>query len=195
MSEIGHRRGQQQGAAFGLASAVLFGAGAPFAKRLLPASGPFVLAALLYLGAGLGLTLVWIAGHARRGTPIRREATIGRGDLAFLAGSILTGGILGPILLLVGLARLSAVAASLLLNLEALFTILVAVALFGEHLGRRSAAASVIVLAGAAFLGYRSGGAQGEWLGALAVAGATLAWAIDNNLTQKLPLRYPVAVT
>src|SRR5439155_25916301 len=88
-----------------------------------------------------------------------------------------------------------AVATSLLLNLEALFTILVAVALFGEHLGRRSAAASVIVLAGAAFLGYRSGGAQGEWLGALAVAGATLAWAIDNNLTQKLSLRDPVAVT
>ena len=121
----------RRGALFGLTAAALFGASAPLAKRLVPEVGPFVLAALLYLGAGLALSVVLLrrAPDAAHETPLRRQ------DAAPLAGIVALGGMLGPVLMLMGLARLSAVAGSLLLNLEAPFTILLAVLLFGEHLG------------------------------------------------------------
>jgi drug/metabolite transporter (DMT)-like permease len=104
------------------------------------------------------------------------------------------GGAVGPVLMLVGLQRVSAVTGSLLLNLEAIFTILIAVLLFHEHLGRVEAGASVIIVLGAALLGYRPNEFRAEWLGVGAIAAACLSWGIDNNLTQRLSLRDPTAV-
>jgi drug/metabolite transporter (DMT)-like permease len=78
------------------------------------------LAGLLYVGAGVGLAA---AGIFRRKDA---EAPLQWSDLPILGGAILFGGILGPVLLVVGLARLSGVTASLLLNLEAPFTIALA---------------------------------------------------------------------
>jgi drug/metabolite transporter (DMT)-like permease len=175
-----------RGAAAGLAAAALFGVSAPLAKKLLPATGPLVLAALLYLGAGIALTLAgWV-------TPRGREAPLRRADLPALAAIALLGGVAGPLLMLAGLGRVSATAGSLLLNLEAVFTIVLAVMLFGEHVTRRGALASALVVAGAAVLSGGAGGADA--LGIALVAGACLAWGVDNNLTQRLSLRDPVAL-
>jgi drug/metabolite transporter (DMT)-like permease len=178
-----------RGVASGLGAAVLFGLSTPFAKLLLPSSGPFMLAGLLYLGAGMGLTV--IAPFRRVG----REAPLNRGDLPTLVGMIVAGGIAGPLLLLVGLARLPGGEASLLLNLEAPFTIGIAVLLFGESLARREAVGAVAVVVGGVILASGPGEGSMHALGALAVAGASLAWSIDNNLSQRLSLRDPVAVT
>jgi len=180
----------RRGALFGLAAAALFGASAPLAKRLVPDVAPFVLAALLYLGAGLALSafLVGRAPGTRRETPLRRQ------DAGLLAGIVVSGGMVGPVLMLVGLARLSAVAGALLLNLEAPFTILLAVLLFGEHLGSRAGLAALFVVAGALLLGLEPGSFRADPLGVLAIAGACAAWALDNNLTQRLSLRDPIAV-
>ncbi|WNG42486.1 EamA family transporter [Archangium violaceum] len=183
-----------KGALMGLGAAALFGLSAPLAKQLLPASGPLMLASLLYLGGGLGLSLVPLAARLRRAGVPRREAPLERRDWPLLAGIILCGGMLGPVLMLVGLARLSAVATSLLLNLEGPFTILLAVLLFGEHLGRRAVLATGFIFCGAAVLGLQSGEVRADWLGVLAVAGACLSWAVDNNLTQRLSLKDPVTV-
>jgi drug/metabolite transporter (DMT)-like permease len=180
-----------RGVACGLAAAALFGLSAPLAKLLLAGAGPLVVAGLLYLGAGLGLVAYGVVGGTRRRPA---EAPIRRSDLPLLAGIIAAGGIVGPVLMLVGLRRVSGTVGSLLLNLEAPFTILLAVLLFGEHLGRRPAFAALVIVLGAVLLGYQPGEAGADWLGVVAIAGACASWAVDNNLTQRVSLRDPVAV-
>ncbi len=185
---------KQQGALFGLAAALLFGISPPFAKLLLPESGPMVTAGLLYLGAGLGLHLFEVTGR-RWLNPGMEEAPVRRADTGLLAGVILTGGMLGPFLMLWGLERLSGVLTSLLLNLEAPLTVLVAVLVFREHLVRLELAGVLVIVVGAGILTYRPGAIHWDVVGILAVAGACLCWAIDNNLSQRLSLRDPLVVT
>lgn len=179
------------GAAYGLGAAALFGASAPIAKVLLPRAGPIMLSALLYLGAGIGLSAFRLIPRSR--LRAKREAALRGEDIPLLAGMILFGGLLGPVLMLFGLARLSGLAGSLLLNLEAPFTMLLAVVLFREHLGRRPVIAALLIVAGAAALGFRPGELRATAAGAAAIAGACLSWAIDNNLSQRLSLRDPIA--
>lgn len=183
--------GLPAGTAAGIASAVLFGLAAPAAKKLLPGFGPLSLAGLLYLGAGVGLTLL---SPLRRPAGLASEARLRRADLPSLALVTLSGGLLGPALLLFGLSRLSAVPASLLLNLEAPFTIGLAILFFGDHLGRREALGAGLVIAGAAGLSLGPGPLALDLAGAAAVTTACLAWALDNNFAQRLAARDPVAV-
>jgi drug/metabolite transporter (DMT)-like permease len=194
---------QRWGALCGLLAAALFGASAPLSKRLLPAVSPLVLAALLYLGAGLGLALAvaWRAARARVRTgaaagPSRIEARVARGDWLPLLVIVVVGGMVSPWLMLTGLGRLSGTSGALLLNLEAPFTMALAVLVFREHLGRLALLASALIVGGAVVLGkpWAAGGgvaAGGDALGALCIAGACLGWGLDNNLSQKLSLRDP----
>jgi drug/metabolite transporter (DMT)-like permease len=181
--------------ACGLGAAVLFGLSPPLAKLLLPATPPVLLAGLLYLSAGLGLSLLrWVARHVRPGASPEREARLRRSDVAPLLGIILMGGMAGPILMLLGLQRVSASVGSLLLNLEGPFTIALAVTVFREHLSRREALAALVILASAALLGFQASEFRAQLLGVLALAGACLCWGVDNNLTQRLSVRNPVAI-
>ena len=176
--------GRLRGPALGLASAALFGLGAPISKLLLGEVRPLLLAGLLYLGAGLAFLV------APRRT---REAPLTRADVPWMAGSVIAGAALAPVLMLWGLTRLSGLAGSLLLNLETPFTIVLAVAVFREHLAKREALGAALVIAGAALLG-----ARGEWsvsaAGAAAIALACLCWALDNNFSAHLALKDPVQV-
>ncbi len=171
-----------------LAAALLFGASTPLAKLLLGEASPWLLAGLLYLGSGLGLAAVLLFKRSP-------SASIpGREKLA-LAGAILAGGVIGPLLLMWALARMPASSAALLLNAEAVFTALVAWFAFRENFDRRIALGMVLIVAGAAVL---SGASQAASLvPSLAVLGACLAWALDNNLTRKVSLADPriVAMT
>lgn len=179
------------GALYGLGAAALFGISVPLAKVLLPATGPVVLAGLLYLGAGTGLTaLAALRADARAG----RESRLRRADLPLVLGIVLSGAVAGPVLLLIGLRELSAVTAALLLNLETPFTILLAVVLFGEYLGGVETIATALVVLGAVMLSRVSGGFTASMAGVAAVAGACISWAIDNNLTQRLSMRDPVSI-
>jgi drug/metabolite transporter (DMT)-like permease len=171
-----------------LAAAALFGAGAPLAKRLLAEVAPTMLAALLYAGAGLMALPLAARGWRRREAPLRRA------DAPLLAGVVLFGGVAGPLLLMAGLLRTSASLASLLLNLEAVFTVAVAVVVFREWIGRRGLVALAVIVAGCALSTVVAGGSTRGWAGPAAVAAACLAWAVDNNLTQRLSLRDPLAV-
>jgi drug/metabolite transporter (DMT)-like permease len=177
-------RDRVRGPLLGLSSALLFGVGAPFAKLLLPSARPLPLAALLYLGAGVAFLF------APKG---RSEAPLARSDVPWLAGSVIAGAALGPVLMLWGLARVSGLTGSLLLNLEAPFTIALAVVVFREHLSAGEALSAALVIAGGTLLG-----ARGEWsgsaTGASAIALACLFWAIDNNLAARLALKDPVQV-
>lgn len=126
------RHGLAAGGGLALLSAVLFGASTPLAKLLLGGVHPVLLAGLLYLGSGLGLLALqaWRAGSAA-------EAGLAGGDWRWLGAAILAGGIVAPVLLLWGLARTPAAAASLLLTLESVFTLSLAWILFAEPVDRR----------------------------------------------------------
>jgi len=113
------------GAPFALASAVLFGASTPFAKLLLGQGvNPWLLAGLLYLGSGAGLSAIYLARRALGVASV--EAPLRRTDIAWLSLVILFGGVVGPLLLMFGLALTAASTAALLLNLEGLATMAIA---------------------------------------------------------------------
>jgi drug/metabolite transporter (DMT)-like permease len=162
-------------------AAVTFGLSAPLAKLLLGGLSPLMLAGLLYLGAALFLSALRLAGAwpIGRGRPLRRQ------DGPALAATVAAGGFLAPPLLLWGLAQGAATTTALLLNLEAPFTVLLAGAIFGEHLGWRVIAAGGVMALGGMALSWTPGGLDLS-AGALAVAGACALWALDSNLTRLL---------
>ena len=184
-TDAGTLREPLRGALFGLCAAGLFGMSAPVAKLLLGKVEPVLLAGL---GAAGGL---WL--H-RAVTPRSREAGVSRKDLPALMGVVMSGGIAGPVLMLMGLSRVSGLSGSLLLNLEAPFTMFLAVVLFREHMGRRALAAAVLICAGATLLDLQPGALRADTTGVLLLAAACVCWALDNNLTQKVSLRDPFAI-
>ncbi|HEY1426346.1 MAG TPA: DMT family transporter [Caulobacteraceae bacterium] len=179
------------GAPLALTSAALFGASTPLAKLLLGGGvDPWLLAGLLYLGSGIGLSLTLVARPALR---LPAEAPLQRGDAPWLALVVLTGGVAGPLLLMIGLAATPASAAALLLNVEGLATMAIAWLAFRENVDRRLLVGAAAILAGAIVLSWQ-GGAGGAGLGALAVVGACIAWGVDNNLTRKLSAGDPLQI-
>ncbi|RLA13649.1 MAG: EamA family transporter [Gammaproteobacteria bacterium] len=172
---------RQPGVPAALGAALLFGAGTPLAKWLLDAINPWLLAGLLYLGSGVGLTLYRHLSHA----PTVR---LPRSEVAWFAGAILAGGIIAPVLLMFGLTGMPASGASLLLNAESVFTALLAWFAFKENFDRRIALGMFAIVAGAIVLSVPSGARIiGLWP-TLAILGACFAWGVDNNLTRKVSL-------
>jgi len=164
-----------------LVSAMLFGAGTPFAKLLLGDVSPWMLAGLLYCGSGLGLTLLRVVRRAPR-------VRLARADVLPLAGAIAAGGAAGPVLLTLGLANMPASGASLLLNAEGVFTAALAWFVFRENFDRRIALGMIAIVAGAVVLSIPSGANLGSPWPSLAILGACLCWGLDNNLTRKVSL-------
>jgi len=179
------------GPALGLASAALFGASTPLAKLLLGEVDPWLLAGLLYLGSGIGLGIVHLGRRSLGIAP--PEAPLRRADLPWLAAAILAGGVIGPVLLMLGLSVTPASSAALLLNVEGLATMGIAWAVFRENADRRIVLGALSILAGAVLLSWQ-GAAGGVGWGAVAIVGACLAWGIDNNLTRKLSAADPVQI-
>ncbi len=180
------------GAPLALLSAVLFGASTPFAKLLLGRGiGPWLLAGLLYLGSGLGLSLAFLI-RANLGM-VSNEAPLRRADLAWLILIILSGGVIGPVLLMLGLFLTTASSAALLLNLEGLATMAIAWIVFRENVDRRILTGAAAILAGAVLLSWSGGPVPVGW-GAILIAGACMAWGIDNNLTRKLSGADPMQI-
>ncbi len=178
-----------RGPILALLAAALFGLSAPLAKLLLAHASPQLLAGLLYLGSGTGLGILWlIRGRSNR------EAQLSGKDLPWLAGAITFGGALGPVLLMAGLARTPASSASLLLNLEGVFTALIAWFVFRENFDRRIALGMLAIVAGGVLLSWEGRVEWGGLAGPLLIAGATLCWAVDNNFTQKVSGRDPVQI-
>lgn len=173
-----------------LLSSLLFGVSTPLAKLLLATVDPWMAAGLLYLGAGIGLAAVQ-SGRRRLLLPAA-EAPLRRGDLPWLGAVILTGGVGGPLLLMLGLARTDAASASLLLNLEGLATMGIAWLVFRENVDRRLLLGAAAILAGAALLSWQGRAAVDG--GALLIAAACLCWGLDNNLTRRLSSADPVQI-
>lgn len=171
------------GVPLALGSAVLFGVSTPISKVLLGADvSPWLLAGILYLGAGVGLAVVNLVErlrHERREAPLRRE------DLPWLGGILIFGGALGPLLLMLGLSMTAASSASLLLNIEGLATMAIAWVVFRENVDRRLLIGAAAILAGTVVLSITGSGLKVD-LGGMLIVGACLCWGIDNNLTRRL---------
>lgn len=166
-----------------LAAAALFGLSTPLAKLLLGTVPPLLLAGLLYAGSGIGLSVLMLLRTLRR-RPLA-EAPLARRDLPWFAGAVLAGGVLGPILLMLGLARTPASTASLLLNLEGVLTAVIAWVVFRENVDRRVFLGMLAIIAGSVLLSWPRQLGGIPW-GSLAIVGACLCWAIDNNLTRQV---------
>jgi drug/metabolite transporter (DMT)-like permease len=167
----------QPGVAAALAAAVLFGLSTPLAKLLLRGSSPWMLAGLLYLGSGIVLA-VWRL--------VRRQGSgrLVRSEVLPLVGAIGFGGVLAPVLLMLGLSGMPASGASLLLNAEAVLTVAIAWFVFREHANRRTVAGFALIFVGVVILGWQGQTLFGGWWPTLALVAACLGWALDNNLTR-----------
>ncbi len=164
-----------------MGAALLFGIGTPIAKLLLGSVDSWLLAGLLYLGSDLGLALWRLL---RMANPVH----LGNGETKWLAGAILAGGVIAPVLLMWGLSRMSASSAALLLNAEGVLTALLAWFVFRENVDRRIAIGMAMIVVGTVVLTWSNDASFDSALPALAVLGACLGWAIDNNLTRKVAL-------
>jgi drug/metabolite transporter (DMT)-like permease len=165
-----------------LAAAALFGASTPLVKLLVGELPALLLAGLLYLGSGVGLVAIRLLRD--RGW---KTSGLAPGEWRWFAGAIAFGGVLGPALLVFGLTRTAAGAASLMLNLEAVFTAVLAWVIFKENADRRIVLGMLLIVAGGAVLAWPGAASETpDWIGPLAIAAACLCWAIDNNLTRRV---------
>ncbi len=178
--------------AYALAAAALFGASTPAAKLLAGNMPAVLLAGLLYAGSGIGLSL-WIALRATAAAP-SGSPSITPADVPWLAGAVISGGIAGPVLLMLGLATTAASTTSVLLNLEGVFTALIAWFVFRENFDRRIALGMALIVAAGVLASLEPGSLDGISNGALFVAAACVAWAIDNNLTRRVSAGDPVTI-
>jgi drug/metabolite transporter (DMT)-like permease len=181
------------GVLYALVSAALFGASTPAAKLLLGSLDPFVLAGLLYCGAGIGVAaLRRLAPAVAPQTTVQEALT--RRDVPWLVAAIAAGGIVGPLLLMWGLARTDASAASLLLALEGAATALIAWFVFNENFDRKILIGFACLIAGAIILSWSGTPTLTTVVGPLAIVGACIAWGLDNNLTRKVSLSDPLQI-
>lgn len=176
------------GVPLALGSAALFGATPPLSKLLLGSAQPFMLAGLLYLGAGLGLAILRLSRRVASS-----EARLGRKDAPWLALAIGMGGVAAPAMLMFGLTLTAASSAALLLNIEGLATMAIAWLVYRENVDRRLLVGAFAILAGAVLLSWNGRGLAFD-PGALLVVGACMAWGLDNNFTRKISAANPVMI-
>ena len=176
-----------RGGLLALLAAALFGLSTPLVQRFGQGLGAFSTAALLYAGAAS--VAVWMRQHTSR------EARLHRTDLPRLLAMAAFGAVIGPVALAWGLQHTSGASASLMLSLEALFTVVLAWRLYGESMDKRVAAAMLLLLAGGIALVTDQGLAgKAQLLGLLAVLAATAAWGLDNTLSRGVAERDPAQV-
>jgi drug/metabolite transporter (DMT)-like permease len=183
----------KRGAIYALLAAALFGASAPISKFLLGHIHPVVLAGYLYVGAFIGLGIYSLASSAYSNE--KNEEPLGRSDIPWLAGAIIAGGIVAPILLMVGLTMVSGISASLLLNLEAVMTASIAVIAFREHAGKRLWVALLCMTVGGVLLSWDASEGRFSILGPVLIVLAMVCWGIDNNLTRAISGRDPISIS
>lgn len=174
-----------------LLAALFFGASAPISKLLLGDVPPVLMAAFLYLGSGTGISLIKLFQRATRN---QKEAGIRRPDVGWLAGAIVSGGILAPIILMISLKNTAASTASLLLNFEGVGTTLIALLFFRESISRRALSAILIITLASIFLSTDFSSGFGLSLGALGVILACVLWGVDNNFTRNISAKDPLTI-
>lgn len=178
---------------YAILAAVLFGASTPAAKVLLGKIDPWLLAGLLYLGSAIGLIVIFFLQAISKKEALK-EASLKNRDWGWLVGAVLLGGMIGPVFLMIGLVKTSAASASLLLNLESVFTALIAWFAFKEHTDRKIVLGMISIVLGSFVLSWKGNLEYRSLLGPLLIAGSCLCWAIDNNFTRNISSANPLQI-
>lgn len=185
--------GQNRAILLALGSALLAGANAPLAKLLLSNIDPLYLAALLYLGCGVGVFISRrLRNLGRNGET--SEAGIEREDIPWLAGATLAGGLAAPIVMLFSLRDTPAASAALLLNFEAVATTLIAWMIFREAVSRNAWWAVAAITSASIFLSLETSAGWGISIGALGILAASILWGLDNNFTRNISAKDPLQI-
>lgn len=174
-------------------AAMLFGASAPLSKILLGQIEPIPLASFLYLGSGIGLVLFQIVNSTIKKQNIN-EANLKKDDIPWLAGAIIAGGVIAPILLMTSLKITPASTASLLLNFEGVATTLIAFIFFKENIGKQVLGAILCITLASIILSWDFSSQWGISFGALGVICACICWGIDNNFTRNISSKNPFTI-
>jgi drug/metabolite transporter (DMT)-like permease len=183
-----------KGVVFALLAAALFGASTPLSKILLEQVAAVTLAGMLYLGSGIGLLAIFIARAIFHRNDQYTSVPLSKQDAPWFVASIAVGGIAGPVLLMIGLGLTQASTASLLLNMEGVFTALLAWFVFRENFDRRIFLGMGLIVFAGVLLSSDQVPAFGIPWGTVAIIGACLCWAIDNNLTRKVSASDPLQI-
>lgn len=178
--------------AFALAAAALYALSTPFSKVLLADIAPNMMAALLYLGAGAGMTVLSLANGAHGGAGEVRGRRLERADAPYVAAMVALD-VAAPLLLMAGLSLTSAESVSLLNNFEIVATALIARLAFGERVGLRTAAGIGVISLACVLLSWDAG-ARGFSAGSLLTLAACLCWGVENNCTSRLSQKDPAQV-
>ena len=189
------RTGGEHGKAIllALAAAVLYACSTPLSKILLSRLPPFLLAGLLYLGAGVGACAVLLLRREKRGQKPKGTGVFTRGELFYVIGMVLLD-VLAPVLLLFGLGSSPASSAALLNNFEIVATALFAVLLFREAVSPRLWAALALITCASCLLTLDTDGALAFSAGSLLVLLAAACWGLENNLTRRLADHNPIVI-
>lgn len=191
---IAQRTLKSPGFAYALIAAFLFGASTPASKILLAKTDPLFLAGMLYFGSGVGLLILILIRSQFKKYSVS-ESRLTRKDIPWLAGATFFGGILAPVLLMNGLVRTEAASASLFLNMEGVFTALLAWFVFREHFDRRIFIGMVLIILGGLILSWTSHPTIQNISGPLFIIAACFSWGIDNNVTRKVSAHDPLQIT
>ncbi len=183
---------RRSGFTYAFIAAFLFGASTPAAKLLLAKTNPWFLAGILYLGAGIGVLILILIQFALKKNSI---SSLTKKDIPWLAGTTLFGGILAPVFLMQGLVTTEGAIASLLLNTEVVFTVLIAWFVFKEHFDRFIFMGVTSIVLGGLILSWTPHLSIHNLSGSLWIAGACLCWGIDNNITRKISNSDPLQIT
>ncbi|MCI0499952.1 MAG: DMT family transporter [Planctomycetales bacterium] len=175
-----------------LLASVFFATSIPAAKILLGKIDPVIMAALLYLGSGIGLLLFKVVAHRVKSTD---QAGLAKADVPWLIGAICAGGIAAPIVLMFGLRNTPAATASLLMNFEGVATSVIAAIMFKEALGKRIGVAVALITAASVILSWDKTGSLRFSIGAIGIIGACVLWGLDNNVTRHISAKGPLAIT
>ena len=179
---------------YAVLAAALFGSSAPAAKILLTEIDPVTLGALFYLGSGGGLLVYMWLVRLSGGDRHTIEASLARSDLLSVAGIVLFGGILAPMVLMVSLEYTPSATASLLLNFEPVATTILAVLFFQEAVDKRIAFALSLITVSCIILSYDPSAAWGFSIAALGILLACTFWSLDNNISRNVAAKDPIPV-
>ncbi|MBQ4502428.1 MAG: DMT family transporter [Alistipes sp.] len=170
-----------------LLAAALYAVSIPFSKLLLTHLAPTMLAAFLYIGAGVGMAVMGAVKQDRSEEPLQR------GDIKYTVAMVVLD-ILAPILLMLGLKYSPAASASLLNNFEIVATAVIALVVFDEAVGKRLWAAIALITLSSILLTLDTAEGLSFSLGSLLVLGATICWGIENNCTRQIADKDPLQI-
>lgn len=172
---------QARAAILAVSAAVFYALNVPFSKKLLAYVGPTDMASLLYLGAGVGVGILYLFRRKTEG----REERLGRADMPYTVGMVVLD-ILAPIFLMLGIHTGLAANASLLGNFEIVATAVIALWLFKEKVSKKLWTAVVLITLSSLILSFEGSGSLRFSVGSLFVLLATVCWGLENNCTRKI---------